>query len=69
MDQHQLVGEKANKTPSRTKPKRNFKFEYFDFSIHKDIRKMLRTAVINYIKMKICYDTCFIDIGVAMATQ
>ena len=30
---------------------------------------MLRTAVINYIKMKICYDTCFIDIGVAMATQ
>ena len=56
-------------TPSRTKPKRNFKFEYFDFSIHKDIRKMLRTAVINYIKMKICYDTCFIDIGVAMATQ
>ena len=30
---------------------------------------MLRTAVINYIKMKICYNTCFIDIGVAMATQ
>ena len=30
---------------------------------------MLRTAVINYIKMKICHDTCFIDIGVAMATQ
>ena len=26
-------------TPSRTKPKSNFKFEYFDFSIHKDIRK------------------------------
>ena len=44
MDQHQLVGEKAN--TKSTKPKSNFKFEYFDLSIHKDIRKMLRTVVL-----------------------
>jgi len=56
-------------TPSLTKPKRNFKFEYFDFSIPKDIRKMLRTVVLYKLKMKICYDPCFIDIGVAMVTQ
>ena len=44
MDQHQLVGEKAN--TKSTKPKSNFKFEYFDLTIHKDIRKMLRTVVL-----------------------